>query len=121
MEKATRKNSAPVKVYCLPTERAELEGLAASAGKSLSSYLLHVGLGYRVPGILDNKRVEELAKINGDLGRLGGLLKLWLTNDERTEQFSASTIRALLAKIEGTQDRMYEVMCTVVIPKAKRY
>jgi hypothetical protein len=120
MDKATRKNSTPVKVYCLPEERAQLEGLAAAAGKSLSSYLLNVGIGYRLRGILDNKRVEELAKINGDLGRLGGLLKLWLTNDARTEQFGEATIRALLSKIEDTQDRMHDVMRTVVIPRAKR-
>jgi hypothetical protein len=46
-----------------------------------------------VRGIVDHKQVEELARINGDLGRLGGLLKLWLTNDARTAQFGESTIR----------------------------
>lgn len=120
MEKTTRKNSPPVKVYCLPEERAQLEALAAAASKSLSSYLLNVGLGYRLRGILDNKRVEELARINGDLGRLGGLLKLWLTNDPRTEQFGEATIRALLSKSEDTQDKMHDVMRAVVIPRAER-
>lgn len=120
MEKITRKSSPPVKVYCLPDERAQLENLAAAAGKSLSSYLLNVGLGYRLRGIVDNKRVEDLARINGDLGRLGGLLKLWLTNDPRTEQFGEATIRALLSKIEDTQVKMHEVMRTVVIPRAER-
>jgi len=27
----------------------------------------------------------ELVKINADLGRIGGLLKMWLTNDEKLE------------------------------------
>jgi hypothetical protein len=49
----------------------------------LSTFLLNVGIGYQVRGIVDNKQVEELARINGDLGRLGGLLKLWLTDDAR--------------------------------------
>lgn len=120
MEKYTRKNSPPVKVYCLPDERAQLRHLAASANKSVSAYLLNVGLGYQVRGILDNRRVEQLLLINADLGRLGGLLKLWLTNDERTAAFGESTIRALLAKIEDTQDTMHGVIREVVIPRAER-
>jgi hypothetical protein len=83
----------------------------------MSSYLLCVGLGYRTKSILDNKRVEELARINGDLGRLGGLLKLWLTNDERTAAFGEETIRAVLARIEETQDKMVDVMRSVVLPR----
>jgi hypothetical protein len=50
----------------------------------MSTYLMRVGLGYPVKSVLDNKRVEELCRINGDLGRLGGLLKLWLTDDPHT-------------------------------------
>ena len=116
----TRKGSPPVKVYCLPTEKTQLEDAAKAVGMSVSAYLLNVGLGYQVTGILDNKRVEELARINGDLGRLGGLLKLWLTDDVRTLKFGEDTIQALLSKIESTQDRMYEVMKEVVTPRAKR-
>jgi hypothetical protein len=62
----------------------------------------------------------ELARINGDLGRLGGLLKLWLTNDARTAQFGESTLRAVLARIEDTQNKMLEIMKTVVMPRADR-
>ena len=120
MEKITRKNSPPAKVYCLPTERSQLEEMARASGLSLSSYLLHVGLGYQIRGILDNKRVEVLARINGDLGRLGGLLKLWLTDDARTARFGESTIRAVLSKIEDTQTKMHEVMRIVVVPRSER-
>jgi hypothetical protein len=120
MGNVTRKNSPPIKVYCLPGERRQIEALARAAGLSMSSYLLNVGMGYKVRGILDNKRVEELARINGDLGRLGGLLKLWLTDDPRTARFGASTIRAVLSRIELTQARMHEVMRAVVMPRADR-
>jgi hypothetical protein len=106
-----------VKVYCLPEERAQLEANARAACKSLSTYLLNVGLGYQVRGILDQRRVEELLRINADLGRLGGLLKLWLTNDERTAVFGESTLRALLAKIEATQDELLDVVRTVLAPR----
>ena len=117
MGNLTRKSSPPIKVYCMPDERKEIKGHAAGAGLSMSTYLLNVGLGYRVTGILDNKRVEELARINGDLGRLGGLLKLWLTDDPRTATFGESTIRAVLGKIESTQAEMLGVMRAVILPK----
>ncbi|MES3021660.1 MAG: conjugal transfer transcriptional regulator TraJ [Pseudomonadota bacterium] len=120
MENTTRKNTTPIKVYCLPDERIQLQTLAAASNKSVSTYLLTVGLGYRVQGILDNRRVEELVRINGDLGRLGGLLKLWLTDDVRTENFGEATIRALLSKIEDTQGTMHDVIRGVVIPKTER-
>jgi hypothetical protein len=116
-EKPTRKGSPPIKVYCLPEERRQIEANANAAGLSLSTYLLNVGIGYRIRGIVDHKQVEELARINGDLGRLGGLLKLWLTDDERSAQFGKATIRAVLSRIEATQDQMIELMKTVIRPK----
>lgn len=118
-KKKTRKESPPIKVYCLPEERVQIEANAKAAGMSLSAFLLTIGQGYKVTGIVDFEQVRELARINGDLGRLGGLLKLWLTNDRRTAQFGEATIRALLNRIESTQDEMGQVMKSVVRPKAE--
>lgn len=102
-----------------PDEELQIKRNAAAVGRSVAAYLRNVGLGYEVRGILDNICVEELARINGDLGRLGGLLKLWLTNDDRTAQFGEATIRALLSKIEVTQEEMLNVMRRVVLPRTK--
>ena len=117
--KPTRKAGRHLRVPVLPDEEAEIKRLAASVGLPVAAYLRNVGLGYQVPGILDNKRVEELARINGDLGRLGGLLKLWLTDDVRTARFGELTIKALLGRIEATQDEMSQVMKSVVRPRAE--
>lgn len=118
-KKKTRKNSPPIKVYCLPEEREQIEANAKAAGMSLSTFLLTVGQGYKVTGIVDFEQVRELARINGDLGRLGGLLKLWLTNDVRTAQFGEATIRALLNRIEAKQDKIGQIMKFVIRPKTK--
>lgn len=118
--KVTRKNSTPIRVYCLPEERQVIEANAASVGKSSSDFLRTIGQGYHASGVVDYEQVRELARINGDLGRLGGLLKLWLTNDERTARFSDATIKAVLAKIETTQDEMGRLMMSVVMPKAEQ-
>ena len=118
--KPTRKSSSPVYVYCLPEEKALIQKNATAAGKTVSSFLLAIGQGYQVSGIVDCEQVHELSKINGDLGRLGGLLKLWLTNDERTAHFGESTIRAVLSKIEKTQEEMAQMMMSIVSPKTKQ-
>ncbi|WP_431064750.1 conjugal transfer transcriptional regulator TraJ [Methylotuvimicrobium sp.] len=118
-KKKTRKSTPPIKVYCLPEERELIEVNARAAGMSLSSFLMTVGQGYKITGIVDYEQVRELARINGDLGRLGGLLKLWLTDDVRTAQFSDATIRALLNRIEATQNEMGRVMKSIVQPRAE--
>ncbi|WP_373991705.1 conjugal transfer transcriptional regulator TraJ [Duganella sp. BuS-21] len=115
----TRK-SFHLRVPVLPAEAAEIQRLAAAAGLPVAAYLRNVGLGYRLHGKLDHRRVEELARINGDLGRLGGLLKLWLTDDPRTARFGEATILAVLSKIEDTQQEMQRIMRDVVLPGAGR-
>jgi len=115
-----RRRQQHLRVPVFPDEKAVIEAQAQRAGMSVARFLREVGQGYRIGGIVDYTQVRELARINGDLGRLGGLLKLWLTNDERTAQFGEATLRALLARIEATQDEMGEVMMHVVLPRAKR-
>lgn len=115
----TRKGSPPIKVYCLPAERAEIEAMAKASGHSASTYLRLVGIGYRIRGVVDAEQVRDLVRVNGDLGRLGGLLKLWLTDDARVAKFTPATILALLSKIDATQDRMSRIMESVVRPRAE--
>ena len=86
-ERVMRKGSTPIKVYCLPEEKEQIEAQAKRAGMSAARYLREVGQGYHISGVVDYEQVRELARINGGLGRLGGLLKLWLTDDVRTAQF----------------------------------
>ncbi|WP_417519322.1 conjugal transfer transcriptional regulator TraJ [Marinobacter sp.] len=118
--KVTRKSSPPIKVYCLPEEKRSIELQAERAGMSAARYLREVGQGYQIKGVVDFEQVRELARINGDLGRLGGLLKLWLTDDIRTAQFGRSTILAVLRRIEATQEEMGKVMTKVVMPRSEQ-
>ena len=118
-ERITRKSSTPIKVYCLPEEKEQIEAQAKRAGMSAARYLREVGQGYHISGVVDYEQVRELARINGDLGRLGGLLKLWLTDDVRTAQFGQSTIIAVLGRIEATQEEMGKVMTKIVMPRSE--
>ncbi|MBJ6752400.1 conjugal transfer transcriptional regulator TraJ [Geomonas anaerohicana] len=111
-KRPTRKKRLRVPV--LPDEEAAIKKMAASTGLPVAVFLRNVGLGYQVGSILDHKAVEELVRINGDLGRLGGLLKLWLADDPRAAQYGERLIRAVLSKIEDTRDQMHGIMQTVV-------
>lgn len=108
----TRKDSPPLKVYCLPEERAKIKENASAVGLPVSSYLLNVGIGYEIKSTLDSKLVGDLVKVNADLGRLGGLLKLWLTDDKKLAAagggLTEGAVRLLLRRIEGTQAAMFE-------------
>ncbi len=112
------KRQQHLRVPVLPVEKETIERQAKQAGMSVARYLREVGQGYPIRGIVDYEQVRELARINGDLGRLGGLLKWWLTNDERTAQFGESTILAVLDRILDTQDQMGKVMLSIVMPRA---
>ncbi len=99
----TRKASTPIKVWCLPEEKAAIEINAQRAGMSMSMYLRNVGIGYQIKGTIDQDLVLKLAKINGDQGRLGGLLKLWLTNSEKLGHHDPDHMRRV---IHGVLDRI---------------
>jgi hypothetical protein len=115
MEKEqTRKRVKHLRVPVLPEEENAIKEQAKKAGMSIAAYLRAVGLGYRIKGIVDLEQIQKLAKINGDQGRLGGLLKLWLTDDEKVAKFGESTICALLDRIYKTQDELTEVMTTIL-------
>jgi hypothetical protein len=65
-------------------------------------------LNQPIRSILDYDAVRELAKINSDQGRLGGLLKLWLS--ERAGQgTSAIELRRLLDRISEVQTQLADI------------
>ena len=79
-----------------PAEADAIEALARSVGMSVASYLRAVGAGYQPRAMVDRDQVEVMLRINGDLGRLGGLLKLWLTDDAKLNQFDGGQIRHVI-------------------------
>jgi hypothetical protein len=87
----------------LPDEEEAIKEKARQAGLSVAAYLRNVGMGYRIEGVIDAELVRELAKINGDQGRLGGLLKLWLMNSEKLGNQDPDYQRRL---IHGVLDRI---------------
>lgn len=114
MSATPRRKNQPLKVYCLDLERRVIEENARTAGLSVSRFLRAVGSGSPVQSVIDQKAVRELAKINADQGRLGGLLKALLTNDERLDGYSGAQIRhlteATLTDIKAVQVKIRVVV-----------
>jgi hypothetical protein len=99
----------PIKVYVSDEDRAAIESVAASTRLTLSDYLRRVGLGYEPRSAFDLEAVRALAKVNGDLGRLGGLLKLWLADHPGTGAREGD-VQQLLDEIRATAAEVREGM-----------
>ncbi|HRB46551.1 MAG TPA: conjugal transfer transcriptional regulator TraJ [Nitrosomonas sp.] len=115
--KNKRKYKLHLRVPVEPEEGKIIREQAEKCGLSISEYLKKLGLGYEPTSIMDNQKVNELAKINGDLGRLGGLLKLWLSDDRRAAHFDKKTINGLLKDIEETRTQMTAIMMKIINSK----
>lgn len=103
-----RRKSTPIKVWVLPDEKRLIEVNAQQHGLSTSAFLRKVGMGFTATSVLDQQSITQLAKVNGDQGRLGGLLKLWLTNDERLQDMDVARITSLLQLIYQAQEELLE-------------
>jgi len=108
MKREPRDRQRTLRVVVSARERAQVEERAKIAGLSVSAYLRAAGLHQPIRSVLDHQAVCELAKVNGDQGRLGRLLKLWLT--ERAGQDAPATeVRCLLDMIGETQAQLADI------------
>lgn len=107
----TRKSGRHLRVPVLPDEEEAIKEKARQAGLSVAAYLRNVGMGYEIEGVIDAELVRQLAKINGDQGRLGGLLKLWLTNSEKLGNQDPDHQRRL---IHGVLDRIISMQSALL-------
>ena len=103
---ASRRASPHIKVWLLPSEKAAIQAKASAHTLSDSAYLRTLGLDMPIRSTVDQVAILELAKINGDLGRLGGLLKMWLTNQDRAA--NEHRITALVDDLEATRALLFE-------------
>jgi hypothetical protein len=95
----TRRESSRIKVLVTPEEKAAIAAKADAHSLSISSYLRRLGLALPVESTIDQRAILDLVKINADLGRLGGLIKMWLTTNADFQSLSA---QGLQRKLETT-------------------
>lgn len=74
-------------------EKKLIEENAKRTGYGVSVYLRNLGLGHEPTSKIDQKSVLDLLKVNADLARLGGLLKLWLSQEGFSDEIGDQPIK----------------------------
>ena len=114
-----------IQVCVSKEERAIIQGLADETNLSVSAYLKQLGLTYQPVPALDVEHMIDLTKHIANLGRLGGLLKLWLTSDkklagEKPEELAAA-IKGILPTIEHHQKQLNAIIKKVSSRRAAEF
>ena len=108
----TRRESTPIKVWVTTAEKAAIAEKAAAHSMSISRYLRALGLALPIQTTVDQRAMLDLLKINADLGRLGGVVKMWLTSNESSQSASAQVMEIKLDRtlneISALQKKMKE-------------
>ena len=97
-------NRKVIKSYLTPDEYREVARSATNAGLSVSTFVKRICLAQAVRSIVDHQAVLVLAKANADMGRLGGLFKMFLSEGRAGQH--ADELRAVLRSIETTKDQL---------------
>lgn len=109
MKKSTRDRQRPLKVWVSPEERQVIEARAKASGLAVSAYLRTAGLGIEPKSVFDQDAILALVKAHADQGRLGGLLKWWLSS-KPDEGASTTEVRAVLKQIEQLQKQLTDLV-----------
>src|SRR5690606_1847048 len=116
-KKATARGTRPrrerIEVWVTPDEKAELADRAAQGGLSLSAYLRAAGMNHPIRSVADLDAVADLVRVNGDLGRVAGLLKLWLA-EKRGQGARSVDVEAMMKDFRILQGQMREIMARIV-------
>lgn len=90
-------------VYVTTEEHAQISANAERAGLSRSTYAKRVCLGQPTPSLEKQHARRDLLRIYADLGRLGGLFKLCLSNKDIQLAALHPEVRRVLREIETRQ------------------
>lgn len=97
-------NRKVVKSYLNPDEYQQVINSAAKARLSVSTFVKRVCLFQDVRGTVDHQAIHALAKTNADMGRLGGLFKMFLSEGKAGQQ--VDELKRILKSIESTKAQL---------------
>ena len=90
-----RKRNYSLHVRLSKAEVAQIQQNAEATGLTCAALLRELGKGYKPKSIIDAGHIRELIHLRGDLGRAGGLLKLWLSSELRKSKDVAKVVHNL--------------------------
>lgn len=112
-----RRRGKPIEVWVNDEEKARITARAEQSGLSRSGYLRAVGLNYPIRSVVDLAAVADLAKVNGDLGRVAGLLKLWLA-EKHGQEARAVDVDVIMVEFRELQGEVRSIMSKVVYERS---
>ena len=98
-----------IESYITRAEHEKIVALAQQCGISISELLRRLALGQEINSKVDKEAFLNLLKVNADLGRLGGLFKLALTENAR-KVTSHREVRRILHEIEDRQEELRQLI-----------
>ena len=98
------KDKLRICTYVTETEYALIKERTKATGISMSRYAREVLLGYKPRSLFDQDAVLAMMKANADLGRLGGLFKLAIT--EGREKANINDFREFLEELRKHQSKL---------------
>ena len=89
-------------------EETALEGIASACSLSVPALMRRAALGHQVTSTVDFQAITELSRLRGDLGRVGGLLKLWLSEDGKwpAPGVQQTDVRGLVDQLQALQSEL---------------
>ena len=114
IEKKRKKNIGPrsgqrIPVKVTASEKEAIERTARQVRLPASTLMRNLALGYSPPSRVDQETFLELFSLRGDLGRLGGLLKLWLV-DRPDAVVPNKVVREALTEILERQEQIADLI-----------
>ena len=100
-----RDRKHPLKVVVSAKERETIQENAKAARLSVSAFLRNLGMGHQPSSSFDREAIRKMVKLHADQGRLGGLLKLWLS-EQPGKAVSVGEVRSVLFQIESLQQEL---------------
>jgi hypothetical protein len=108
-----------VKVYLTEAEYQRLRRRADQAGLSLSAFTRACGLNLPILHRIDIEALRSLLGVCANLGRFGGLLKMWLASGKGRRDVAQIQITDLLHDILGCRDQLITVADQVRRPERR--
>jgi hypothetical protein len=105
-------NRKAVKTYLSPEEYGQVKAMAGQTGLSVSTFMKRVCLGEEVRSKADQQAVRAVLRAGADLGRLGGLFKMALSDGKAGVM--AFELRQTLRQIEKSQAEVVQACRAVV-------
>jgi hypothetical protein len=93
-----RNTNSRLKISLNNAEREQITAMALSVRMSVAGFVRAAALGKELRTTMDHQAIRDLIALHGDLGRLGGLLKLWLA-ERKGEGVEAAKIDTLYAEL----------------------